>query len=351
MLVDERLRYYDTRGERGNFHTPTKYDSYRARASTNNPGWNCTGYGSAYAPSVDLQLSAAQVLVLRSKLSEALRGSAKASLALTMLDARSSLQMVIKACSSLVGAANSLRKLRFGDAFQHLQVSNYEARRFQRQWKPGKAKDFFPDLWLQVNFGWVPLLQDIHAAITVMESNPSPVRVRVSTFTEGRPSSHYNRLDFGGGFMLDEWNVMSYVRGQAGAVVKAVNPNLLLASQLGLTNPAHVAWDAVPFSFIADWFLPIGSFLKSFDDFYGIEVQNAWTTTSIKANGSCMAKGSSGGRWWPDYDYFGASTASIVHRSPTLPEMPSFLSLQPKSLNSLLWKAVTSVALLQQSLR
>jgi hypothetical protein len=29
---------------------------------------------------------------------------------------------------------------------------------------------------------------------------------------------------------------------------------------LGLTNPLNVAWELVPFSFVVDWFIPIGSF-------------------------------------------------------------------------------------------
>jgi hypothetical protein len=40
---------------------------------------------------------------------------------------------------------------------------------------------------------------------------------------------------------------------------------LKTASELGLTNPVEVLWELVPFSFVIDWALPIGSFISQFD--------------------------------------------------------------------------------------
>lgn len=34
-------------------------------------------------------------------------------------------------------------------------------------------------------------------------------------------------------------------------------------AQLGLLNPEIVAWELLPFSFVADWFIPIGSYLEA----------------------------------------------------------------------------------------
>jgi hypothetical protein len=38
-----------------------------------------------------------------------------------------------------------------------------------------------------------------------------------------------------------------------------------LPARLGLLNPAEVIWELVPFSFVADWFLPIGDYLSALD--------------------------------------------------------------------------------------
>lgn len=39
----------------------------------------------------------------------------------------------------------------------------------------------------------------------------------------------------------------------------------LVPKLLGFTNPAAVLWEATPFSFVVDWFLPIGDYLKTLD--------------------------------------------------------------------------------------
>lgn len=33
---------------------------------------------------------------------------------------------------------------------------------------------------------------------------------------------------------------------------------------LGINNPASIVWEAIPFSFVLDWFLPVGNFLSNF---------------------------------------------------------------------------------------
>jgi hypothetical protein len=38
-----------------------------------------------------------------------------------------------------------------------------------------------------------------------------------------------------------------------------------LPGLFGLVNPFEVAWEIVPFSFVADWFLPIGRYLSALD--------------------------------------------------------------------------------------
>jgi len=45
-----------------------------------------------------------------------------------------------------------------------------------------------------------------------------------------------------------------------------------------LTNPALVAWELVPFSFVADWFVPIGSWLTAIAPLIGITPQDVFRT-------------------------------------------------------------------------
>jgi hypothetical protein len=49
----------------------------------------------------------------------------------------------------------------------------------------------------------------------------------------------------------------------------------------GLTNASSVVWEVIPFSFIVDWFLPIGAFLSQPDAFEGATVAS-WHKTLIR---------------------------------------------------------------------
>jgi hypothetical protein len=72
---------------------------------------------------------------------------------------------------------------------------------------------------------------------------------------------------------------------ECGAEVFVSNPNTALANQMGFINPAAVAWELVPFSFLVDWFLPVGDFLNSFTDLLGHSVHYPYTTTKRVASG------------------------------------------------------------------
>lgn len=41
--------------------------------------------------------------------------------------------------------------------------------------------------------------------------------------------------------------------------------SLDMPARFGLVNPLEVAWELLPFSFVADWFLPIGGYLNAMD--------------------------------------------------------------------------------------
>ena len=44
---------------------------------------------------------------------------------------------------------------------------------------------------------------------------------------------------------------------------RTVNPVLAAMQKLGVANPASLAWELLPYSFVVDWFLPIGQYLNS----------------------------------------------------------------------------------------
>jgi hypothetical protein len=53
------------------------------------------------------------------------------------------------------------------------------------------------------------------------------------------------------------------------------------AASLGFTNPANVAWELLPLSFVVDWFLPIGDFLSGLSSLHGLTLKESYKTVTV----------------------------------------------------------------------
>jgi len=129
-----------------------------------------------------------------------------------------------------------------------------------------KKEDFF-NHWLELQYGWKPLLSDCYGAMDALtkdsDANKSMVTVKATIKSE----DYFEK-------------VLSDTIGAQCSVVKSHRvehkafirldfiPTDLPTStltQLGLTNPLSIAWELLPWSFVADWFIPIGDYLSSLD--------------------------------------------------------------------------------------
>lgn len=134
------------------------------------------------------------------------------------------------------------------------------------------------NLWLELHFGWVPLVGDVQDAISVLANGPSGGTVRgfaskTYDLNQNRPPS---------GLHYPTWVT---VKHRLQATMTITSPNLYLANQLGLVNPLSIAWELVPFSFVVDWFYDVGDFLDSSSSLVGISLSNGFTTTTRESWG------------------------------------------------------------------
>jgi hypothetical protein len=147
------------------------------------------------------------------------------------------------------------------DAQEHV----YDERSMTRQGTQTHMNDFVADTWLEYSYGWKPLLNDVYghaqalAELEVKRSNKiyhvsgraktqSSKTVKTTVTTDKHPLVRTSN---------DAWWV------EYGCAYKLQGGELNTFSQLGIDNPLEVAWELVPFSFVADWFIPIGSYLKN----------------------------------------------------------------------------------------
>lgn len=135
--------------------------------------------------------------------------------------------------------------------------------------------DDWASRYLEMHFGWTPMIGDIYDSIAVLQEPIKDVRVKAtatSALSTWRTVSGVPSLDY---------QTFDYSKGQAaryGCEVAISNPNLWLANQLGLVNPLSVAWEVVPFSFVVDWFVNVEQFLTLGTDFLGLTLKNSYST-------------------------------------------------------------------------
>lgn len=136
----------------------------------------------------------------------------------------------------------------------------------------------FANAYLEVIFGWAPLLKDIHAAghaLATIKPDYQTVKAKASG-----PFQASKRTEFGN----TEFNGSVAVTLAVGISVS--NPNAWMLERLGLLNLGAVAWDLVPWSFVVNMFVNTGQLMNSLTDFTGLTFDEEGTfTQSIRGSG------------------------------------------------------------------
>lgn len=192
---------------------------------------------------------------------------------LLFAERKEALGLMVQRLISLRKAFGALRKGRFGDFLKALDARPVPRHKRTKWTRPKDASA----LWLEYWFGWSPLVADIYAIASLLEGEYEPPQVRASSFAKralkGGSWVNPNYYNTYSGFAT----ARSTYRGR----VVVTNPNLFRARQLGLINPVGIAWELVPFSFVVDWFLPVGDFLNQWQDWVGLSISDASESMKI----------------------------------------------------------------------
>lgn len=139
------------------------------------------------------------------------------------------------------------------------------------------------DYWLAYSYGWKPLAQSMYdnqaACSEIVQRMSNDIEGTGTRILQGGEQTgvYYGRIH--------ESNIWA---ARAKCILKATigNSNLYNLNKLGLTNPLSVAWEVVPFSFVVDWFLPVGNTLDALSGGFGLEWKGGefHTTTAAEVH-------------------------------------------------------------------
>lgn len=283
-----------------------------------------TGYHTGGGPG---EVRASELNSLKKSLSQALLGrvkNQKVNLAQAFAERKQTADLIVGSLAALGKAYSRARRGDIVGAAKALGVSPPKGatikEAFNRSNRKQSVQRHISSRWLELQYGWKPLLSDIFGAAEAYHAarNRKPERERVKS--KGAVSSDSYSLSKSG-----DWQIFSSSTVTTEVTMVAYfsidNTASKTMSELGMTNPLTIAWELTPWSFVVDWFLPIGNYISSLDATLGCTFAGGYVGTWTKGRRTITkTQGSS-----PDYVVrYGYETSSMEMKSYTRSAMAAF---------------------------
>lgn len=253
-------------------------------------------------------------------------GDRQASFGSTIAESRSTFRFIASTALTVLRAYRAVKHLQFSKALKLLRLTG------KHIWS-AKAP---AQRWLELQYAWKPMLADIYSAHRVLTEG---VTRKNNILHAKRTIRENGSYEYATVYTKLQGNVQVSHRCKMWYRMSDATVDGL--SRLGLINPLEVAWDIVPFSFVVDWFIPVGSVLEAYSSTLGLTYIDGVISSvaTVAANGQHYHMGgwayyTDGNRfnWHVDYYCFQRSVAfatpSLYVKSPfSSTHAVSFLAL------------------------
>jgi len=270
-------------------------------------------------------------------------------------------KMVVQRATHLALMVNALRKgnfVEFGRKFHHsvMGPSKNSAKRFYSDYGRNSRKAV-ANAWLEYSYGWKPFMKDVYDATHTLLDLKDRAASTVSRVTASEKRSIRDHLYNQQLFNETElsFKVMGdYVRlgEESIRATWRFKPNALdLPARFGLVNPLEVVWELIPFSFVADWFLPIGNYLSALDVPFRVSHLGGTYGRRIQTTMTTVPKTKSGGNSKTSYSGFTGQGSYIWVQRTKMASIPTIGLLETSFKFDLSSNQVmSSISLLNQQL-
>jgi hypothetical protein len=197
----------------------------------------------------------------------------KVNLALAALERAETAELVVNQIHRLIDLTKAFKAKDPGLFFRGQLGLNERGRR------GGKI----PSAYLEWKYGAQPLMTDVHGALEALrekdQEKPPVLTIKSSSsFTEDIQWRKLSGITGTCGFLVDTKRTYQMKLRLDYELTNAVAATL---AAVGITNPLELAWERLPFSFVADWFIPVGNWLGYLDADLGYQLKaGSWTEFS-----------------------------------------------------------------------
>lgn len=248
----------------------------------------------------------------------------------TIYESGKSRRMILETLSTLTSAARDVKQGRLSDAAKKLGLAappktllrgymRHKRKTLHVVISPARTTQEFASRWLAFRYGWGPLYYTVYGAMTMMfdelkasngnkfyfvNTGKNAASVLLPPYVRYSPAFglYSGGRSYGstGSYALADYGVKCTETDRysvsMSAVIRLRNEALDNMSQMGLTNPLLVAWELVPFSFVADWFVNLSDILAQLDVWVGKQ----FVTGTVTNYDECLLKAESYQRSVPD---------------------------------------------------
>jgi soluble cytochrome b562 len=200
-------------------------------------------------------------------------GGKKASFGEALAESRETVKMLTSAATDLFRAYKAAKHGNWRGVAKALKVRPKDFRR-------GKTTS---EKWLAYQYGWKPLMSDIHDAYDLLQKGFREKAQIAASVRNLKDSNEYS-LTYPAHGVTGYVRCSSQVQYTAKVFYRIDDSTLSKFNQIGMINPLSVAWEVVPFSFVVDWFLPVGNFLEALTAPLGVSFVDGYFGTRVEGS-------------------------------------------------------------------
>lgn len=236
--------------------------------------------------------------------------SSDAGLAETCIEYTKSRTMVTNHAMMVARSLRALRRFRFQEAASHLGLAKHptsglyvphgtKLTKEQRRKgiivapKSRSTGQLLASNYLAYRYGWMPLYLNVYGVMKHLydrSRNRPPIIIArgraddkwSSTVTGNAGVYPYNNTSTGVYALASTWQWkqtwLHSVSAEFGFHYRLDSAFAASALSLGITDPVSLAYELLPLSFVADWFLDVQGFLQQFSAFRGKTFLGGWKT-------------------------------------------------------------------------
>lgn len=200
----------------------------------------------------------------------------------------STLVTLVRTGLELVRAAKRLDLKRLRKACKQASKRRDLPARFRKKAKrasynKGAAISSASEAWLTYRYGITPTLMDIQSIRKLLDEGIKTPMTR--TIRAGRSYDKNKKYETKlSGYKIRKMDVQRQVTERCMLTLSVKSPKWATGSAFGVTSPMSTVWEIIPFSFVVDWFLPIGDWIRAMSVVPNVNFVRGSVSIANKAN-------------------------------------------------------------------